>query len=76
MEGTSTASVRFCGMDDRRIVAIALVTEPELALLGQAFSRAWPVDAVPCFEGLLEDIDGADRQLWRDRDKAESLRRG
>jgi hypothetical protein len=50
------------------IVAVALLTQPELDALGPSFSRAWPVDQTPCFSGLLQAIDEADRQLWRERD--------
>jgi hypothetical protein len=56
----------------QRIVAVGLLTEYELHLLGTGFSRAWPVDETPCFEGLLEAIDKADRELWRERDCAGS----
>ena len=56
-------------MTSRRIVAIGLLTQEELARLGPAFSRAWPVDEAPCFEGLLEAIDDADRAMWRARDQ-------
>ena len=55
-------------MSDVRIAAVALVTERALQLLGVGFSRAWPVDESPCFQGLLEAIDEADRQIWRARD--------
>jgi hypothetical protein len=50
-------------MGDRRIVAVALVTSQELQLLGEGFSRAWPVDEAPCFEELLRAIDEAEREL-------------
>ena len=56
-------------MSDRQIVAIGLLTAHELQLLGVGFSRAWPIDDTPCFEGLLKAIDDAERELWRDRDK-------
>ena len=46
-----------------RIVAVALVTEAELQMLGEGFNRAFPVDETPCFVGLLEAIDTADRTL-------------
>jgi hypothetical protein len=46
-----------------RIVAVALVTEAELQMLGEGFNRAFPVDETPCFVGLLESIDDADRTL-------------
>lgn len=55
----------------KQIVAIAPVTDVELASLGPAFSRAYPVDQAPCFGGLLAAIDDADRELWRERDRAE-----
>jgi hypothetical protein len=57
-------------MDKPRIVAVALVTQPELELLGPSFMRAYPVDETPCFAGLLLAIDEADRKLWRERDGA------
>jgi hypothetical protein len=53
---------------DIRIVAIGLLTKEDLTTLGSAFNRAWSVDEAPCFEGLLEAIDEADRRLWRERD--------
>ena len=56
-------------MPGRKIVAVCLVTEQELQLLGAGFSRAWPIDHTPCFEGLLEAIDDAEREMWRVRDK-------
>ena len=48
---------------DRRIVAVALLTEAELRGLGTAFERAWPIDETPCFQGLLDAIEEADRSL-------------
>jgi hypothetical protein len=50
-------------------VAVGLLTDHDLGLLGDGFNRAWPVDEVPCFTGLLEAIDEADRELWRERDR-------
>jgi hypothetical protein len=58
-------------MSGRQIVAVCLVTEHELRQLGVGFSRAWPIDHTPCFEGLLQAIDEAERQLWRSRDEDE-----
>jgi hypothetical protein len=55
-------------MPSERIVAVCLVTSNELTLLGRAFDRAWPVEETPCFSGLLQAIDEADRNLWRERD--------
>lgn len=56
-------------VSDQRIVAVGLLTQQELNLLGPAFERAFPVDGAPCFSELLRAIDESDRQLWRDRDK-------
>ena len=58
-------------MSGPKIVAVALVTQEELRLLGPAFDRAYPVDETPCFGELLAAIDAADREVWLDRDRAE-----
>jgi hypothetical protein len=48
----------------KRIVAIALLTEPELKGLGKAFDRAWPIEDAPLsFDLLLRAIDEADQKL-------------
>ena len=57
-----------------RIVAVALVTQEELDRLGTAFRRAYPIEDGPCFAGLLQAIDEADRELWRERDREEQAR--
>jgi len=44
-------------------VAVGLLTQREVQLLGDGFTRLWPVDETPCFEDLLQAIDEADRQL-------------
>jgi len=49
-------------MDDR-IVAIGLLTERDLSVLGPTFDRAWPVEEAPDFKQLLRAIDEADRKL-------------
>ena len=54
-----------------RIIAVGLLTQRDLEVLGQSFKRAYPVDEAPCFSGLLLAIDEADRELWRERDAAE-----
>lgn len=48
-----------------RIVAVGLLTERELNLLGPAFDRTWPVERTPSFSELLQAIDEADRELGR-----------
>lgn len=45
------------------IVAIGLLTQRELGLLGRGFDRAFPVDPAPCFEDLIRAIDDAERRL-------------
>lgn len=46
-------------MSKDRIVAVALLTEQDLNLLGESFTRVWPVEDTPCFSELLEAIDEA-----------------
>jgi hypothetical protein len=50
-------------MDRERVVAVGLLTEQDLNLLGPTFTRVWPVDETPCFTGLLEAINEADREF-------------
>ncbi len=52
------------------IVAVGLLTEAEVELLGVDFDRLWPVDQAPCFDDLLRAIDEADRQLRRSRPRS------
>jgi hypothetical protein len=52
---------------ERHIVAIGLLTEEEVSLLGGSFTRLWPVDDAPKFEDLLEAIDEAERRLTEER---------
>jgi hypothetical protein len=59
---------------DARIVAVGLLTQVDVNLLGISFERLWPVDETPCFGALLSAIDEADRQLWRERDEEETRR--
>jgi len=46
-----------------RIVAVGLLTQRDLNLLGPTFERAWPVEDAPAFGELLRAIDEADRRL-------------
>lgn len=54
-------------MPANRIIAVGLLTQSDLDQLGNQFTRAWPVNETPCFNGLLQAIDDADRELWRER---------
>jgi hypothetical protein len=47
----------------RHIVAVGLLTEEDLDMLGNTFTRLWPVDGVPKFDELLAAIDEADQTL-------------
>jgi hypothetical protein len=51
-----------------RIVAVALLTQRDVEMLGTSFTRLWPVDETPCFGALLQAIDEADRQLRQARE--------
>jgi len=46
-----------------RIVAVGLLTQRDLNLLGPTFERAWPIEDAPAFSELLRAIDDADRHL-------------
>jgi len=46
-----------------RIIAVGLLTQHDLNLLGPTFERAWPVEEAPSFNELLRAIDAADREL-------------
>ena len=50
-------------MAEERIIAIGLLTQRDVDLLGSGFSRLWPVDETPCFTELVKAIDEADREL-------------
>ena len=54
-------------MTQERIVAVGLLTRGDVQRLGDNFKRLWPVDETPCFAGLLEAIDAADREVRRER---------
>lgn len=55
-------------MQKERIVAVGLLTQRDVDVLGQSFDRLWPVDETPCFGTLLSAIDEADREIHRERD--------
>ena len=50
-------------MSEQRIVAVGLLTQREVELLGDGFSRLWPVDSTPWFTELIQAIDEADRKF-------------
>jgi hypothetical protein len=58
-------------LTQERIVAVALLTESDLNMLGPTFTRAWPVEDAPMFGELLREIDKAERKLSRQADLRE-----
>ena len=65
MLGTRKDATRSRDMTGDRIVAVGLLTQANLDLLGPTLTRVWPVEETPCFSGLLQAIDQADRELRR-----------
>lgn len=58
-------------MTSDRIVAVGLLTQRDVNLLGPTFERLWPVEEAPSFSSLLRAIDEADAELQRrERDGA------
>ena len=46
-----------------QIIAIGLLTQRDLDILGRRFDRAFPIDDELVFEDLLRAIDEADRAM-------------
>jgi len=59
-------------MSTERIIAVGLLSQSDLDRLRTCFARLWPVDETPCFSGLLQAIDEADREFQRERDQSAS----
>lgn len=55
-------------MSRKRIVAVGLLTERDLAALGPTFDRVWPVEQAPKFGDLIRAIDEAERRLGKEPD--------
>ena len=62
-------------MDQNRIVAVGLLTEQELTLLGPTFTRLWPVENAPAFDDLIRAIDEADQTMMHERNRGSAVRR-
>ncbi len=56
-------------MAKERIVAVGLLTQRDLSLLGDSFTRLWPVEDSPCFDGLVRAIDEAEREARRSKER-------
>lgn len=48
---------------EQRIVAVGLLTNRDLELLGATFTRLWPIENAPVFSELLQAIDEAEAEL-------------
>ncbi len=46
-------------------MAVGLLTQKDLNLLGPTFARTWPVEDAPQFDELLRAIDRADEVLQK-----------
>ena len=57
-------------MNRERIVAVGLLTQRDLTVLGPTFDRVWPIEKMPKFGALLRAIDDADRKLSERKNKA------
>lgn len=64
MRALTGEKVAFC-MASERVVAIGLLTNNDVQLLGPTFNRLWPVEESPDFSDLLRAIDDADQELSR-----------
>jgi hypothetical protein len=59
-------------LSKERIVALGLLTQGDLDVLGPSFTRLWPIDETPCFDELIRAIDEADREFRRARDAGQA----
>lgn len=51
------------GASKERIVAVGLLTNRDVNVLGPSFTRLWPIQDTPCFSRLLHAIEEADREI-------------
>ena len=51
--------------EDQRIVAVGLLTQREVTLLGSQLSRLYPLEDDDAFADLVEAVDRADREFHR-----------
>jgi hypothetical protein len=48
-----------------------LLTQEHLDMLGSSLQKVYRIDEAPCFSELLQAIDQADREHWREQDRQE-----
>ncbi len=56
-------------MERERVVAVGLLTERELAFVGQSLRRVYRIDEGDCFGDLLRAIDDADARCVKSESK-------
>jgi hypothetical protein len=61
-----------CRVTSDRIIAVGLLTQRDVEMLGPAFDRLWPVEEAPCFSELLRAIDDAEGASTAKPDGAEA----
>jgi hypothetical protein len=62
-------------VNDKRIVAVGLLTQTHVDMLGSSLKKVYKIDETPCFTALLEAIDEADREHWREQDHRDAVLR-
>ena len=60
-------------MSDEQIVAVGLLTQTNLDMLKGSLKKVFPISESPCFDGLLQALDEADRDYWREQDRKRDL---
>ena len=59
-------------MAQEKIIAVGLLTQRDLAVLGAGFRRAFPIEQCGDFDSLLRAIDEADGSLRKSGGRAEN----
>jgi hypothetical protein len=60
--------------EEERIVAVGLLTQRDLDLLGPTFTRVWPVEEAPAFDELLRAIDRSDSEFSARKERSNQPR--
>jgi hypothetical protein len=60
---------------ENRIVAVSLLTQQELDRYGSGLKKVFAINDGPCFEELLQLLDDADREGWRQDARLGALKR-
>ena len=60
-------------MSREKIVAFAALTQGDLDRFGKNLKRVLPISDEPHFAELLDAIDRADRESWREEERRDAL---